>query len=110
LHVKVSKKGKQIIFIITRVILITRCSIFSGGSRFYLLLFVVLCHEALVADVGEEEAFVDCDVGGVLVGGVGGAFVRIPFPTYMGIATLLFVVLLIFLPPSILVVAPITIS
>jgi hypothetical protein len=26
------------------------------GSRFYLL-FVVLCHEALVADVGEEECW-----------------------------------------------------
>jgi hypothetical protein len=45
----------------------SRCRIFSGGSRFYLLLFAVLCHEALVADVGEEEALVDGDVGGVLV-------------------------------------------
>ena len=48
----------------------------TGGSRFYLL-FAVLCHEALVADVGEEEAFGDGDVGGVLVGGVGGAFIGI---------------------------------
>jgi hypothetical protein len=33
-----------------------------------------------VADVGEEEAFGDGDVGGVLAGGgVGGAFVGIPF-------------------------------
>jgi hypothetical protein len=55
LHVKVGKKGKQIIFIITRTTLITRCSILGGGSRLYLLLFVVLCHEALVADVGEEK-------------------------------------------------------
>jgi hypothetical protein len=40
----------------------------------YLLLLVVLSHETLVAYVGEEEAFVDGDVGGVLVGGgVGGA-------------------------------------
>jgi hypothetical protein len=30
-----------------------------------------------VADVGEEEAFVDGDVGGVLVGGVGGALVGV---------------------------------
>jgi hypothetical protein len=34
----------------------------------YLLFLVVLCHEALVADVGEEETLVDDDVGGVLVG------------------------------------------
>jgi hypothetical protein len=39
-----------------------------GGSRVYLLLFAVVSHETLVADVGEEEAFVDDDVGGVLVG------------------------------------------
>jgi hypothetical protein len=64
-----------------------------------------------VADVGEEEAFGDDDVGGVLVGGgVGGAFVRIPFPTYVGIVALLLVVLLLFLPPSLLVVAPVTVT
>jgi hypothetical protein len=46
-----------------------------------------------VADVGEEEALVDGDVGGVLVkGGVGGALIGVPFPTYMGIVTLLLVV------------------
>jgi hypothetical protein len=33
------------------------------------LLFAVLSHETLVADVREGEAFVDGDVGGVLVGG-----------------------------------------
>jgi hypothetical protein len=69
LHVKVGKKGKQIILIFTRATLITRCCIFSGGSRFYLLPFAVLCHEALVADVGEEKSLVDGDVGGILVGG-----------------------------------------
>jgi hypothetical protein len=37
-----------------------------------------------VADVGEEEALVDADVGGILIGGVGGALVGVPFPTYMG--------------------------
>jgi hypothetical protein len=76
----------------------------------YLFLFVVLCHEALVADVGEEEALVDGDVCGILVGGgVGGAFVGVPFPTHMGIAALTLVVflLLLLLPP--LVVAPVTI-
>ena len=52
-----------------------------------------------MVDVGEEEAFVDGDIGGVLVGGgVGGAFVGIPFPTHMGIAALLLVVSLLFLP------------
>jgi hypothetical protein len=46
-----------------------------------------------VSDVGEEEALVDGDVGGVLIGGgVGG----VPFPTYVGIATLLLVVYLFF--------------
>jgi hypothetical protein len=61
-----------------------------------------------VADVGEEEAFVDGDVGGVLVGGVGGALVGVPFPTYVGIAALFLVVplLLLFLP--LLVVVPVT--
>jgi hypothetical protein len=64
-----------------------------------------------VADVGEEEALVDGDVGGVLVvGGVGGALVGVPLPANMGIATLLLVVplLLLLLPP--LVVAPITVT
>jgi hypothetical protein len=64
-----------------------------------------------VADVGEEEAFGDGDVGGVLIGGgVGGALIGVPFSTHVGIAALLLVVLLLFLPPSLLVVAPITIT
>jgi hypothetical protein len=51
-----------------------------------------------VADVGEEKAFVDGDVGGVLVGGgVGGALVRVPLAAYMGVATLLLVVFLLLL-------------
>jgi hypothetical protein len=64
-----------------------------------------------VADVGEEEAFVDGDVGGVLVvGGVSGALVGVPLPANMGIATLLLVIplLLLLLPP--LVVIPVTIT
>jgi hypothetical protein len=111
LHVKVDKKTKQVIFIFTRTTLITRCSILEGGSRLYLLLFAVLCHEALVADVGEEEALVDGDIGGILVGGgVGGALIGVQFPTYMGITALLLVVpfLLLLLPP--LIVVPITIT
>jgi predicted lysophospholipase L1 biosynthesis ABC-type transport system permease subunit len=64
-----------------------------------------------VANVGEEKSLVDGDVGGVLVGGgVGGALIGDPFPTYVGIATLLLVVLLLFLPLSLLVIAPITIT
>jgi hypothetical protein len=64
-----------------------------------------------VADVGEEEAFVDGDVGGVLVGGgVGGALVGVPLSTNMGITALLLVVLLLFLPSPLLVVAPVTIT
>jgi hypothetical protein len=63
-----------------------------------------------VADVWEEEAFGDGDVGGVLVGrGVGGAHVGVPLSTYMGITTLL-VVSLIFPPLSLLVIAPVTIT
>jgi hypothetical protein len=64
-----------------------------------------------VADVGEEKAFGDGDVGGVLVGGgVGGALIGVSFPTYMGIATLLLVILLLVLPSSLLVIAPVTIT
>ena len=64
-----------------------------------------------MADVREEEALVDSDVGGVLIGGgVGGALIGVSFPTHVGIAALLLVVLLLFLPPSLLVVAPVTIT
>ena len=60
------------------------------------LLFAVLNHETFVADVWEEEALVDDDVGGVLVGGgVGGALVGVPLATHMGIAALLLVVSLL---------------
>jgi hypothetical protein len=48
-----------------------------------------------VADVGEEKPFVDGDVGGVLIGGVGGALVGVPFPPHMRLATLLVVSLLL---------------
>jgi hypothetical protein len=61
-----------------------------------------------VANIGEEESLVDSDVGGILVGGVGGALVGVPFPTYMGITALL--VVFLFLPLSLLVIAPITIT
>jgi hypothetical protein len=64
-----------------------------------------------VADVGEEEALVDGDVGGVLVGGgVGGALVGVPFPTHVGIAALLLVVPLLLLLLPFLVLAPVTIT
>jgi hypothetical protein len=64
-----------------------------------------------VVDVGEEESHVDGDVGGILVvEGVGGALVGVPFLTYVGIAALLLVVLLLLLPLSLLVVAPVTIT
>ena len=37
-------------------------------------------------DVGEEKTLIDGDVGGILVGGgVSGAYVGVPFPTYVGI-------------------------
>jgi hypothetical protein len=64
-----------------------------------------------VADVGEEETFGDGDVGSVLVGGgVGGALAGVPFPTHVGIVALLLVISLLFLPLSLLVVAPVTIT
>jgi hypothetical protein len=64
-----------------------------------------------VADVGEEKAFGDGDVCGVLVrGGVGGALVGVPLPANMGIAALLLVVSLLFSSLSLLVITPITIT
>jgi hypothetical protein len=64
-----------------------------------------------VADVGEEEALVDDDVGGVLVGGgVGGALIGVPLPTNMGITALLLVVSLFLLLLPSLVVAPINVT
>jgi hypothetical protein len=57
-----------------------------------------------VADVGEEEAFVDGDVGGVLIGGgVGGALVGVPFSAHVRIAALLIVVSLLLFLLSLLV-------
>jgi hypothetical protein len=62
-----------------------------------------------VADVGEEEALVDGDVGGVLlVGGVGGALIGVSFPTYVGIAALLLVVPLLLLLLPLLVIILVT--
>jgi hypothetical protein len=49
-----------------------------------------------VADIWEEKALGDSDVGGVLVvGGVARAFVGVPLPTNMGIAAPLLVVFLL---------------
>jgi hypothetical protein len=109
LHVEVGKEGTQIIFLITSII-ITRGLIFSGGFGFNLLLFAVLCHEALVADVGEEESLGDGDVGGVLVRGVGGALVGVPLAAHMGIAALLLVVPLLFSSVALLVIIPVTVT
>jgi hypothetical protein len=63
-----------------------------------------------VADVGEEEALVDGDVGSVLIRGAGGALVGVPFPTHVGIAALLLVIPLLLLLLSLLVVAPVTVT
>jgi hypothetical protein len=63
-----------------------------------------------VSDVGEEKTLGDGDVCGVLVGGVGGALVGVPFPANMGIAALLFVIPLLLLSSPLLVVAPVTIT
>jgi hypothetical protein len=82
-------------------------------SRMYLLLFAVLSHEAFVADVGEDKALIDGDVGGVLVkGGVGGALVGVSFPPHVRLATLLLVVILflVHLLLPFLVVVPVTVT
>ena len=63
-----------------------------------------------MADVGEEEALVDVDVGGIFVGGVGGALIGVPLPTHMSIAALLLVVSLLLLSSSLLVVASVTVT
>jgi hypothetical protein len=64
-----------------------------------------------VADVGEEKALGDGDVGGVLVGGgVARAFVGVPLPTNMGIAALLLVVPLLLLSSPLLVIAPVIVT
>jgi hypothetical protein len=78
----------------------------------YLLLFAILSHEAIVADVGEEKAFIDGDVGGVLVEGVGGALVGVPFPPPCALTTLLLVVVsfLFHLLLPFLVIFPVTIT
>jgi hypothetical protein len=78
----------------------------------YLLLFAILGHETFVADVGEEKTFVNDDVSGVLVGGVGGALVGVPFSSYVRLTTLLLVVvsLLLHLLLPFLIVVPVTIT
>jgi hypothetical protein len=65
-----------------------------------------------VANVWEEEALVDGDVGGILVGGgVSRALIGVPLPSHVRLTTLLLVVVLLlhlFLP--FLVIIPVTIT
>jgi hypothetical protein len=64
-----------------------------------------------VADVWEEKALGDGDVGGVLVvGGVARAFVGVPLPTNMGITAPLLVVFPLLLSSPLLVVALVTVN
>jgi hypothetical protein len=65
-----------------------------------------------VADIGEEKTFVDGDVSGVFVGGgVGGALIGVPLPSYVRLATLLLVIVfLLFHLLPFLVVVPVTIT
>jgi hypothetical protein len=74
----------------------------------YHLLLVILCHETLVADIGKEEALIEGDDGGILVGGVGGALVGVPFPPHVRLAALLVVVSLLLLLLPLLVFVPVT--
>jgi hypothetical protein len=74
----------------------------------YLLIFATFCLETLVADVWEEKALFDGDVGGDLDGGgVGGALIRVPFTPHVHLAALLLVVSLFLLLP-LLVFVPVT--
>jgi hypothetical protein len=85
--------------------------VYLGGiSRMYLLHFAFLGHETFVADVGEEKTFVDSDVGGILVRGVGGAFIGVPFPSNVRLTTLLVVILIFHLLLPFLIVVPVTIT
>jgi hypothetical protein len=77
----------------------------------YLLLLALLSYEALVADIGEEKSLVDGDVGGVLIiGGVGGALVRVSFSSHVRLATLLVIFLLLHLFLPLIVVVPVTVT
>jgi hypothetical protein len=82
------KQRQVLIIIITRVTLIIRSSILGSVSLMYLL-FAIIDHEALVLDVGEENSFVDCDGGDVLIKGVGGALIGVSFVVDVHIVTLL---------------------
>jgi hypothetical protein len=107
------QKEKTIIILFTRATLIIESSVFGGVSRVYLLLFALLGHETLVADIREEKTLVDGDVGDVFVGGgVGGALVGVSLPSYVRLATLLLVVvlLLLYLLLPFLIVIPVTIT
>jgi hypothetical protein len=95
---KVCKKRRQIIILFTRATIIIGSSIFGGDSRVYLILFALLGHKTLVSDIGEENTPVDGDVGSILIGGgVGGALIGVPLPSYVRLATLLLVVVLLLL-------------
>jgi hypothetical protein len=73
---------------------------------FFLLSFAM---RHLWPTLGEEEALVDSDVGGVLVGGgVGGALVGVPLGPHVRLAALLLVVSLFLLLFPLLVFIPIT--
>jgi hypothetical protein len=110
---KVCKKRSQIIIIITRATLIIGSSVFgvSLECTFFFLLSIAMRH--LWPTLGEEKAFIEGDVGNILVGGgVGGAFVGVPFPPHVCVATLLLVVVsfLLHLLLPFLVIVPITIT
>jgi hypothetical protein len=94
----------------TRITLIIESSILGCGYRLYLY-FALLGHEALVADVWEAKSLVDGKVGGVLIEGVGGALVGVPFPPNMCfVIFLLVLVLILHLLLFLLVFVPVTIT
>jgi hypothetical protein len=107
---EVCKKRRRVIILFTRTTLITESSIFDGVSSVYLFLLALLGHETLVADVGEEKFLVGDNVGGILVGGVGGALVGVLLLTLVCLATLFLVVVLLLLHLLIplLVAVPVT--
>jgi hypothetical protein len=105
-------KEKKIIILFTRAILIVGSNICGSVSRVYLLLFTLLGHDTLVANVGEEKTLVAGDVRGVLVGGgVSEALVGVSLLSHVRLATLLIVIiLLLYILLSLVVVVPATIT
>jgi hypothetical protein len=74
--------------VFTRIIIITRGSIFWRVSSVYLL-FSILGHKALVVDLWEERGLVEGEGGDTFIIKVGGAVIRISLLANVSFASLL---------------------